>query len=322
MDLIFTDATGADVGVLIGFTLDLAFGNEENDFELALSIDSKKIESGAFIYIDGTEYGGIIDGLKVDTDQQLVTYVGRTFHGILNSKVIQPPAGAAYLTVSGEANEVIASIVSDLGLGDLFEVPVEASGITISSYQVDRYIKGYDGINKMLKAHGAKLGLSFVNGKIRLEAKPVVDYSQDEQYTSDHYAFNIQKYNNKVNHLICLGSGGLTARQVVHLYVQEDGSINTANQFFTGLDEIADIYDYSAVESLEELEKGGRERLQELHNNGKAEMQLFDDETVLDINDIVGTTEEVTKTKITNSVVKKIVKIQDEALKIEYKVGD
>lgn len=322
MDLIFTDATGADVGVLFGFTLDLAFGNDENDFELALSIDSKEIENGAFIYIDGTEYGGIIDGLKVDTDQQLVTYIGRTFHGILNSKVIQPPAGAAYLTVSGEANEVIASIVLDLGLESLFEASAEASDITISNYQVDRYIKGYDGINKMLKAHGAKLGLSFVNGKIRLGAKPVVDYSQDGQYSSDHYSFDIQKYSNKVNHLICLGSGELAARQVVHLYVQEDGSINTEKQFFTGLDEIAEVYDYSAVESLEELEKGGRERLQELHNNDKAEMQLFDDETVLDINDIVGTTEEVTKTKITNSVVKKIVKIQDEALEIEYKVGD
>ena len=322
MDLIFTDATGADVGVLFGFTLDLAFGNEENDFELALSIDNKEIESGAYIYIDGTEYGGIVDGLKVNTEQQLVTYIGRTFHGILNSKIIQPPAGAAYLNVSGEANEVLASLVSGLGLADLFEVSAEASGIIISSYQMDRYIKGYDGINKMLKAHGAKLGLSFVNGKIRLEAKPVVDYSQDGQYSSDHYSFDIQKYNNKVNHLICLGSGELTARQVVHLYVQEDGSISTENEFFTGLDEIAEIYDYSAVESLEELEKGGRERLQELHNNDKAEMQLFDDETVLDINDIVGTTEEVTKTKITNSVVKKIVKIQDEALEIEYKVGD
>ena len=59
MDLIYTTASGADVGVLFGFTLDLAFGSEENDFELEVSIDSKEIENGAFIYIDGTEYGAL-----------------------------------------------------------------------------------------------------------------------------------------------------------------------------------------------------------------------------------------------------------------------
>lgn len=322
MDLIYTDSTGADVGVLFGFTLDLAFGNEENNFALELSTDNTEIENGAFIYIEGTEYGGIIDGLEVDTEKQLVTYVGRSFHGILNSKVIQPPSGLAYLTLTGDANTVIALIITDLGLGGLFEVETEASGITISDYQMDRYIKGYDGINKMLKANGAKLAMSFVNGKVKLKAKEIVDYSQDEQYTSDHYAFKIKKHGNKVNHLICLGSGELTERQVVHLYVQTDGSISTSTQFFTGIDEYADVFDYPNAESLDDLEQYGRERLKELHNNDSSEMELYEDEAVLDINDKVGTTEEVTGTKITNSVVKKIVKIQDDELKIEYKVGD
>lgn len=322
MDLIYTDASGADVGVLFGYSLDLAFGNEENDFELEMSIDSKEIENGAFIYIDGTEYGGIVDGLRVNTERQLATYLGRTFHGILNSHCIQPPAAEAYMVVSGEANAAIASIISSLGIGGLFEVAASDSGITISNYQMNRYIMAYDGINKMLKAAGAKLAMAFVDGKVRLEAKAIVDYSKDEQYTSDHYAFDIQKYRNKVNHLICLGSGELTARQVVHLYVQEDGGISTENQAFTGLEEYAAVYDYSAVESIAELEKSGREHLQELHNSDSAEMELFEDEAVLDINDRVGTTEEVTGTKITNSVVKKIVKVQDDALKIEYKVGD
>lgn len=322
MDLIYTTASGADVGVLFGYTLDLAFGSEENDFELQMSIDSKKIENSAFIYIDGTEYGGIVDGIQVDTERQLTTYLGRTFHGILNSHVIQPPEGEAYLKVSGEANAVIADIISSLGIGSLFEVSDSDSGITISNYKMNRYIMGYDGINKMLKAAGAKLAMSFANGKVRLEAKEIVDYSKDEQYTSDHYAFNIQKYSNKVNHLICLGSGELTERQVVHLYVHEDGSISTENQFFTGLDEYAAVYNYSAVESIEELEKEGREYLKELNNNDSAELELMEDEAVLDINDKVGTIEEVTGTKITNRVVKKIVKIQNDALKIEYKVGD
>lgn len=322
MDLIYTNATGEDVGVILKYALDMAYGFEENDFQLEMAIESNSIENGAFIYIEGTEYGGIIDGMRVDTESQRVYYLGRSFHGILNSYIIQPPAGAAYMVVSGEANAVLKTIITALGIGGLFEVSTEDSGITIPSTNVDRYIGGYDGISKLLKAAGAKLGIAFLDGKIHLEAKPVVNYAEDEQYSSDHYKFTIQKYSNKVNHLICLGSGELTARLVVHLYVQEDGSISTGRQAFTGLDEYAAVYDYPDMESAEELEKYGREYLQELHNNDSAELEVFDDEIVLDINDIVGATEEVTRLNITNRIVKKIIKIENDAVKIEYKVGD
>ena len=320
MDLVYTNKAGEDVGVILKYALDLAFGSDENDFELEMDI-ADKIEDGAFIYIDGTEYGGIIDGVKVNTEKNTVKYIGRSFHGIMNSYIIQPPKGAAYMTVSGEANAVIGRIISAVGLAGLFEASTAYSGISIPSSQIDRYIPAYDGITKLLKKNGAKLAMSFNGGKIKLEAKPVVDYSKDEQYSSDHYKFNVEKYGNKVNHLICLGSGNLTARQVLHLYVQEDGSIGT-EPFYTGLNEYTAVYDYSAVESIEELEKGGRERLQELCNSDSASMELIDDKTVLDINDIVGATEEVTHTTITNRIVKKIIKIKNNAVEIDYKVGD
>ena len=321
MDLIYTNAAGEDVGVLDGFTLDLAFGCDENNFQLEVSIDSTAIEEGAYIYIDGTEYGGIVDGVEVDTESRLAKYLGRSFHGILNSKIIQPPTGTAYMTVSGEANAVIGEIIAAVELGELFEVSTEDSTISIPSSKIDRYIPAYDGINKLLKANGAKLAMTFRNGKIQLAAKEVVNYAENEQYSSDHYRFNILKYGNKVNHLICLGAGSLAERQVLHLYLQEDGSIGTA-PFFTGLDEYETVYDYSAVESLEELEKGGRERLQELWNSDSAKMELIDNETVLDINDIVGATEEVTHTTITNRVIKKIIKIKNNMTTINYEVGE
>ena len=321
MDLIYTNAAGDDVGVLQGFTLDLAYGADENDFQLEVSIDNQAIEAGAYIYIDGTEYGGIVDGLNVDTETRLARYLGRSFHGILNSRIIQPPAGAAYLSVKGEANKVIGELISAVGLGGLFEASAEDSTISIPSSKLDRYIPAYDGINKLLKHNDAKLSMAFRNGKIQLAAKPIVNYAENEQYSSDHYKFNVQKYSNKVNHLICLGAGNLTERQVLHLYLQKDGSIGTT-AYYKGLDEYAAVYDYSAVESLEELEKGGRERLQELWNSDSASMELIDDETVLDINDIVGATEEVTHTTITNRIVKKIIKIKNNAIEIDYKVGD
>ena len=321
MDLIYTDAQGVDVGILDKYVLDLAFGSDENDFELEMAISNTDIEEGAFIYIEGTEYGGIVDGLKVNTEKEVVQYMGRTFHGILNSKVIEPPEGQAHLKVSGDANEVIASLIADFGYNALFEVSDLISGINISNYQMDRYIRGYDGINKMLKAHGAKLKVAFLDRKIHLSAEKVVDYSKDEEYTSDHYKFKIQKYKNKVNHLICLGKGELTERQVVHLYVQEDGSISDT-PFFIGVDEYTDIYENTGIEEPEELGNKGAEYLQRLNNNDSAEMNLTEDETLLDINDIVGTTEEKTGTTIINRVVKKIIKIKDNAIVTSYEVGD
>lgn len=321
MDLIYTDSQGVDVGILDRYVLDLAFGSDENDFELEMAISNTDIDEGAFIYVEGTEYGGIVDGLKVNTEKEVVYYMGRTFHGILNSKVIEPPEGQAYLVVSGDANEVIASLIADLGFEAYFEVPDLTSGINISDYQMNRYIKCYDGINKMLKAHGAKLKIVFLDGKIQLAAENIVDYSKDDEYTSDHYKFNIQKYKNKVNHLICLGQGELTERQVVHLYVQEDGSIGDAPSF-AGVDEYTEIYENTNIETPEELESKGVEYLQRLNNNDSAEMDLTDEETLLDINDIVGTTEEKTQTTIINRVVKKIVKIKNNVIKTEYKVGD
>ena len=59
MDLIVTDATGKPVASHASYTLDLAFGSGENDFDL--QVEDAALKAGSRIMIDGTEYGGIID---------------------------------------------------------------------------------------------------------------------------------------------------------------------------------------------------------------------------------------------------------------------
>ena len=112
MELIYTDANLNDIGILQGFTLDLAFGKDENDFQLTTTTDNAVLVPGYYIYIDGTEYGGIIDSIEVDTSKGTVIYAGRTWQGILNSKVIEPPTGQAYRTVFGDANTVLGSLIT------------------------------------------------------------------------------------------------------------------------------------------------------------------------------------------------------------------
>ena len=191
--------------------------------------------------------------------------MGRTWHGILNSKILEPDANMDYLTVTGDANTVLNTLVNRMGLSSLFKVPNNPSVININ-YKMNRYIEGYTGICKMLKAHNAKLSIAFNNGYIELSAVRLVDYSQDEQFDTDQFDFTIQKNSNHINHVICLGKGELADREVIHVYADAQGNISTT-QSLTGLKEITAIYDNSNAESSEELKQGGIEIIETSWNS-------------------------------------------------------
>ncbi len=321
MDLIYTNPAREDLGVLQDYDLDLAFGADENNFECVVSVASHCCEAGSLLYMEGTEYGGIVDGIKSNTETKEVTYTGRTWHGILNSKVIEPDAGSAYLVLTGEANSVIADLLSRLALADLFEASSDDSGITVSNYQMNRYIKGYDGIQKMLKAAGAKLLFNFNGEKVVLSAVEVHDYSSDEEFDSDQIDFTASQKFRAVNHLICLGSGELENRTVVHLYADTDGNISqTQTQF--DLDEYADIYDYPNVESEEELVRSGTEKLQSLWEPAEMTVDFEADSEAFDVGDIVGAADNITGITVSSVIVKKIVTIKNGQITISYKVGE
>ena len=321
MDLIYMNAEREDIGVLLDYDFDLAFGADENDFECKVATTSHCCAAGYYLYIEGTEYGGIIDAIANDTASNEVTYSGRTWQGLLNSKVIQPDSGQAYLTLSGEANSVIAALLTRLGLNDLFEASSEASGIKINSYQMNRYISGYDGIIKMLKSVNAKLLFTFQNGKVILSAAPRHDYSQDEEFDSDLVDFQVKKNHNSVNHLVCLGSGELEERTVVHLYADGQGNISQT-QTFTGLDEYAAVYDYPNAESVDDLIADGKDKLKELWASDELSINFTGDSDSYNIGDLVGAYDNVTQISICAEITKKIVTVKNGQITISYEVGE
>ena len=320
MDLIYTDENREDLGVLFDYSFDLAFGSSENDFELKTSTANHILKEGYFLYMEGTEYGGVVDNIKVKTESKELIYGGRTYHGILESRIIEPDANEDYLYASGEANEVLAQMIERLQLTDMFKASEEASNITINNYKFNRYVAGYSGIKAMLNSVGAKLHITFKNGYVMLSALPIIDYSKDDEFDTDQIKFDIEKYYNPTNHLICLGKGELAERQIIHLYADTEGNISkTQTQF--GLNERTEVYDYSSVESIEELESSGIEKFKELQNDGKVEMQL-DAAQEYDIDDIVGAREFVTGITMSKPIVKKIVTINKGIVRIENKVGE
>ena len=312
------NAEREDIGVLQNYELDLAFGSDENSFECVVDKNNHCCSFGFYLYIEGTEYGGIIDSVESKNSTQEVIYSGRTWHGVLNSKVLQPDVGADHLVCSGEANAVIANLVSRMGISDLFLVSTANSGLTIKSYKMNRYISGYDGIMKMLKTVDGKLQLCVQNdGKVLLSAVPIVDYTADGLY-SDLIDIDVKRTANTVNHLICLGQGDLADRQVVHLYVDKNGNISRT-QTFTGLDEYVAVYDYGNAEDEDDLVSNGTEKLKELMQQDDLSVDVNDVDDPYDVGDLVGATDNITNIGVTVPIKKKIVTIKNGIVTIDIK---
>lgn len=337
MDLIYMNANKEDIGVLMNYELDMAFGSDENTFECIVQAKDHCCQAGFFLYAEGTEYGGIIDGIQSKTGSEEVVYSGRTWHGIIGSKIILPlqsgeeiPSNVnvkeedskgnsivdRYLIVTGDAHDCIRFILERCGLSSLFEVPADPSGININAYQFYRYINAYSGLSKMLASAGAKLKLSYNGGKIIVSAAERYDFSKDDSFDSDLIDFDVSKRFKTVNHLICLGAGELENRLVIHLYADTEGNISqTQTQF--GENEYTAVYDYSSVESEEELLDSGTEELKSLWSQDSLSIDYDETMDAYDVGDIVGATENVTGISVASVITKKIVTIKNGEISID-----
>ena len=224
MDLIYADDTKKDIGIFDAYTLDLSYGEDENDFELKIDRSAHCCKAGYYIYVEGEEYGGVIEKIKVNTKSDEVTYSGPTWQGYIDHKVLCPDPGQDYLVADGEAHEVLADLIERLDLPALFEASTEDSGITVH-YQFERYVTAYKGIKAMLKDAGAKLKIKWQNGKVIMRAEQVHDYSQDEEFDTSQVEFEVSREYAPVNHVICLGKGDLADRAVIHIFTDENGGI-------------------------------------------------------------------------------------------------
>ncbi len=225
MDLVYADENKKDIGILNSYSFDMAFGNDENDFECVIDRKDHCCKEGYYFYVENEEFGGIIDRIKVSTANEEITYSGRTWHGVLENKIIIPDKGQDYAEFEGEANTVLRDIIERLNLNNLFEVLSIDSGIEILPYQMERYVAGYTGIRKMLRENDAKLKMYWHHGKVMLQAVNRYDYSQDEEFNTSQVEFEISRNFKPVNHLICLGKGDMQQRAVIHLFTDENGGI-------------------------------------------------------------------------------------------------
>lgn len=327
--LILADQNLRDIKPVMDAEIDIAIGSDENDYEIKIRRDlwDERYVYGNIFYIKNTEFGGIIGRKKINTAEDTISLYGRTWRGKLDKKIIRPPAGQDYRKVSGELNTVLNTLVTEQ-FNDYFVVSQNDTGVSVTNYQFDRYCTLLAGIAKMLKSVGYKLHIEYIQqergqpGYVELSAVPIVDYSERLELSQDsRLNFVFDETKNGVNHLICLGKGELQDRQVIDLYVQEDGSIGTT-QYYTGIQEVTETYEDTSSES-DELEEKGREKLQELMNSTSFSMDVETLGMEVEIGDIIGGRDYVTGMYAAKPIAKKIYKVSGGKVSLEYEIeGD
>lgn len=311
--LIYTDANHDDVGAIQSFSMDLAFGADEQDFEIAFS--EPVLSGGELLYIDGTEYGGIVDKITQSTETDNVIYAGRTWHGMLAGKIVKPPANANYYTLSGDANTCIGSLLTKVGLTDVLTARSTSAGITVN-YQFDRFCNAYDGLLKMLASANAILRIERHDGITELwaQARTTIEDEAD----SDLMDFAITDSVRVPNHLVCAGEGELQDRVVVDLYADASGNVSQS-QTFTGVDEITVLYNYNNADSAELIAEGTKE-LKSYQQGGGADLQV-NSKGDWHVGDSIQVRDNRTGMVIVSTIAKKIVKVKDGVLSVDYEVG-
>lgn len=316
IDIIYTDAYGYERGELPWAEGEFAIG-DENRFELEIP-PGLGIDQDCYLMADGSEYGGVVDDLDVDTGEDYAVASGRTWHGILEKTVLQPDPGKDYLIVSGECNAVLASVIARQELGFCFRASLASTGVYISNYRFERYIDTYNGTRAMLRSVGMKLHIEY-DGALRcavISAVPRGEYI-DDGIDGDKMRFKIGRHR-PVNHLIGLGSGELAARVVVHRYADEHGNISDRQSLF-GIEHKAEVYDSPSSDEAD-LIKGMEDRLREYQKELFTCSIVDATEDKYDIDDIVGGTSTEHNISVVTTVAKKIATVdRDGKLGVETK---
>ena len=315
MVIVVYDPKNGAVREVEDFEFDLAYGSDENSFTIAMMC-TEAPEEGQLIFIDATEYGGVVDESTYDSgvdSADTVICKGRTWHGILAGKRLLPDLGNSYLSVSGKIGDVLTSLISRMDLGDTFIAARDNDTIT---YTFDRFIDGYSGLKAMAKANGRKLVMRRTATAIELSMPNVVDYANIVD--SDLLDFTMTSVHRCTNHLVCAGTGELEDRAVVHFYADENGNVSHTQSLF-GLDEVTEFYDYSNADA-EKLEEDGKKKLEELQTSGSVRVDAHDDIDV-DVGDIISARDNSHGKFVSATVVKKIIKCNNGVMTYNYEVG-
>ena len=172
-------------------SIDVEVGSD-NDFEIEIPVslyNSEICEKGRYIYCAGTEYGGRIEGIKSDTSDGVVKIYGETFRGMLKDKIVEPPTGEAYLYISGDLTECLKTLLGGQYTG-VFKVSDTLTGVSVSSYKINRYDYILDAMESLLESKGYRLDISVINEEAQFFVELSAKVNEVDDEISQDYDFN------------------------------------------------------------------------------------------------------------------------------------
>ena len=323
MEIIITDVNGHQTRALDWYDADFDLADQKT-FEVTVPAAKYKDDMafGARVFSPWSEIGGVVGCIHTDTELNTVSVSGYTWRGLMAKKIIRPPTGEDYLTITGELNEIIRQVTDGM-FGDLIRVSETGTG-KVTTWQFDRYVTVYDGIDKMLHKNGYRLNIRYNPGTpggagwVEVGAVPAVDYSDRLELSQDSKLnFQVTDDRTGVNHVIIGGTGDLAERVIVDMYVWPDGTLKD-EPYYTGLDEIAAFYDFAATADTAELWAAGEQWLVDYVS--KQEFRADVERLGIDVavGDILGGRDYITGISIKKELVNKVVTISNGIVATDY----
>lgn len=327
MDLTFTDSAWRDVGLVTPSEGDFAWGADENDFSIDVYGNTMP-EVGGVLYLEGSDIGGLVTGYESRTDLGTFSVVGDTWTGVLDRHVLRPDSGSMYWTVRGDVRDCAAALVSRLGMGALFAVAPRRTGLVVTHTfrrvtndeaqgGTSRYMGGWSAMWQLLYEHGCKAGFAWDASahRVTMTISRARDWTDAESQSAGLAEVGVTT-RLPCNHLVCLGGMQGAEREVLDLYADSSGRVST-RQTYTGLDEIAQVYDDNNHNG-DELRTAGTKKLRDLWAESGSVTVQARQSVVFDLGDLVGGTDVRSGISATATVTKKVASFKAGSLSYTY----
>ena len=243
-EIYYTDHNRYDLGVLQTYKISIDLANEK-DF----SIESPEpiIPVHGFWYIKDTEYGGRIDTFDTDSDEESITYTGRTFRGLLESHFVDmngvqrtiPSNVSAVINGSGASTELATATITDCanqliaesGLDGMFVVDEadvdESVSPLLTNYTIKLGTSLYEALMGMAKSIDFNLVLRYrSDGMVHITPiliQDYVDYLKGSRY--EGIGFRTSLDTATYNHLIVAAYDDTGNVRVAHFFADQNGGI-------------------------------------------------------------------------------------------------
>lgn len=325
MDLIYAK-NGVELGVIKKSSFDCDL-NDGNDFSLIGSYENYNpyliTLIDHYIYLENTEYGGLITNRKINKQSKTVELKGLTFRGYLETKIVIVPDNQDYYVVDGDLKTVVKQLFEDCHMPNDWLVD-KVENINVN-YQFNRYCTLKKALDDLCSKYSLKMHFYYKNGVhfslTRNKTKNITISSED----MDNIKISVSQKKDYPTGMIALGKGELKDREVRYLMLVGDEVKEVNKDFlYDGINIIT--YENSSSDNLLEDAKKKFSELIENLNHGfisNVELLSFTKDIKLNIDDQLNLIEPILNLKIKIKVNGLVIKKKDEELEtVEYKFSE